>query len=111
MLVVLLCFGLVPLVAMGIAGFMANRAAMQTRMRNVLEAMVKNRLATIDLFLAENMRQLEFAAFSHSIKQLSNPEIIESLRAEMQRDHGAIVDLGLINESGLHVAYAGPYKL
>jgi two-component system NtrC family sensor kinase len=111
MLLVLLCFGLIPLVLMGIAGFIANREAIESRMRNVLDAMVKNRLATIELFLAENMRQLEFAAFSHSVTQLSNPEILDSLRTEMQRNHGAIVDLGLINESGRHIAYAGPYKL
>jgi two-component system NtrC family sensor kinase len=111
MLLVLLCFGLVPLVLMGIAGFIANREGIETRMRNVLEAMVKNRRATIELFLAEKMRQLEFTAFSHSVSQLSNPEILESLRTEMQRNGGAIVDLGLISESGLHVAYAGPYKL
>jgi two-component system NtrC family sensor kinase len=111
MLVVLLCFGLVPLILMGIAGFIANREAIESRMRNVLEAMVKNRLATIELFLAEKMRQLEFAAFSHSVIQLSNPEILESLKAEMQRNDGAIVDLGLIDENGRHIAYAGPYKL
>jgi two-component system, NtrC family, sensor kinase len=111
MLLVLLCFGLVPLLLTGIAGSIANREAIETRMRNVLAAMVKNRQATVELFLAEKMRQLEFAAFSHSVVQLSNPGILESLRTEMQRNGGAIVDLGLINERGLHITYTGPYKL
>jgi two-component system NtrC family sensor kinase len=111
MLSVLLSFGLIPLGLMGIAGFIANREAIETRMRNVLEAMVKNRQATIELFLAEKMRQLEITASSHSIDRLSNPEFLESLREQMQRDHGAIVDLGLFNDRGQHIAYAGPYKL
>ena len=111
MLSVLLAFGLIPLGLMGIAGFIANREAIETRMRNVLEAMVKNRQATVELFLAEKMRQLEFTASSHSVKQLSDAELLESLRAQMQRDHGAIVDLGLFDDRGQHIAYAGPYKL
>jgi len=111
MFVVLLCFGLVPLVAMGIAGFVANREASETRMRNVLEAMVKNRTVTVDLFLQEKMRLLAFTASSHTVAQLSNPELLNSLVQQMQQDHGAIVDLGLIADDGHHVAYAGPYKL
>jgi two-component system NtrC family sensor kinase len=108
---VLLFFGLVPLIAMGIAGLQANRDAIETQQRNVLEAMVKNRKATIDLFLEEKMRQLEFAAFSRSAEQLSKSEILETLREQLRQDHGAIIDLGLIADDGRHVAYAGPYKL
>jgi two-component system, NtrC family, sensor kinase len=111
MLSVLLSFGLVPLVLMGVAGFIANREAIEARMRNVLEAMVKNRLVTIELFLEEKMRQLEFAALTHPVSQLSNPEHLESLREQMQRNHGAIIDLGLFDDRGQHIAYAGPYKL
>jgi two-component system NtrC family sensor kinase len=109
--IVLLFFGLVPLIAMGIAGLQANRDAIETQKRNVLEAMVKNRKATIDLFLEEKMRQLEFAAFSRSVDDLSKPEILESFREQMQHDQGAIVDLGLIADTGQHIAYAGPYRL
>jgi two-component system NtrC family sensor kinase len=108
---VLLLFGLVPLIAMGIAGLQANRDAIEAQQRNVLEAMVKNRKATIDLFLEEKMRQLEFAAFSHSVEELSKPEILESFREQMQHDQGGIVDLGLIADTGRHIAYAGPYSL
>jgi len=111
MLSVLLLFGLTPLGLMGIAGFIANREAIETRMRNVLEAMVKNRQATVELFLSEKMRQLEFTASTNSIERLSNHEVLELLLEQMQRDHGAIVDLGLFNDRGQHIAYVGPYKL
>ncbi len=111
MLLVLLAFGLVPLVAMGLAGFAAQRASVESRTRNVLEAMVKNRRATVELFLEEKLRQLSLAAAALPIAELSRPAVLESLRDEMQREHGAIVDLGLINEDGRHVAYIGPYNL
>jgi two-component system NtrC family sensor kinase len=108
---VLLFFGLIPLIAMGIAGLIANHNAIEIQKSNVLEAMVKNRKATVDLFLEEKMRQLEIAAFSHSVDQLSKPELLDSFREKMERDHGAIVDLGLIADNGRHVAYSGPYQL
>lgn len=111
MFVVLLCFGLFPLLAMGIAGSLANREAIETRMRNVLEAMVKNRKATVELFLEDTMRQLELAAFSHSIEELSKPDRLASMMDVMRLDRGPIVDLGLIGEDGRHIAYVGPYKL
>jgi len=111
MLLVLLMFGLVPLVAMGLAGFAAQRTASETRTRTVLEAMVKNRRATVELFLEEKLRQLELVASALPVTELSRPETLESLRDQMQREHGAIVDLGLISDDGRHVAYVGPYNL
>ncbi len=111
MLVVLLCFGLIPLIGMGIAGSIANRDAIVTRTRNVLEAMVKNRKVTVELFLGDVMRQLKFTAASQPVDRLSKPEVLEMLLNEVRRDGGAVVDLGLIGDNGLHLAYAGPYKL
>src|SRR5574341_953428 len=96
MFLVLLCFGLIPLIAMGVAGSLEFRKAMETRTRSALESMVKNRKVTVDLFLEETMRQLELVTAACSLEQLSNPKFPESLRNQMQSKGGAIVDLGLI---------------
>jgi len=111
MFMVLLLFGLVPTIAMGIAGFVANRENIETRTRNVLEAMVKNRKATVELFLEEKLRELDLAASSLAVSDLSRPQVLEALRDQMRRERGAIVDLGLIGQDGRHVGYAGPYHL
>ena len=110
-LVVLLLFGIVPLVAMGLAGFAAQRTAIETRTRNVLEAMVKNRRVTVELFLEEKLRQLELAVAALPVAELSRSPALEALRDQMRQGHGAIVDLGLIDDHGRHVAYVGPYNL
>ncbi len=108
---VLLAFGLVPLLAMGVAGYVANRAAVETRARNVLEAMVKNRKANIDLFLEDRMRDLELVAASFSVEALADDARLEGLLSQLRREHGGIVDLGLIDADGVHRAYVGPYNL
>jgi two-component system NtrC family sensor kinase len=110
-LAVLLLFGIVPLVAMGLAGFAAQRTAIETRTRNVLEAMVKNRRVTVELFLEEKLRQLELVVSALPIAELAKPQVLEALRDQMRLGHGAIIDLGLIDDRGRHVAYVGPYNL
>ncbi len=111
MFLALLCFGLIPLVVTGMAGLLESRKAMETRTRSALEAMVKNRKATVELFLEEKMRQLELLAAACSVAQLSNPQFLESSRNQMQSQGGGIVDLGFIADTGRHEAYVGPYRL
>lgn len=111
MSLVLLAFGLVPLLSMGVAGYVANRRAIETRTRNLLEAMVKNRKTTVDLFLEDRMRDLELVAASFSIEELSDEERLDSLLAQLRREHGGIIDLGIIDANGVHRAYVGPYQL
>ncbi|HLA77370.1 MAG TPA: ATP-binding protein [Vicinamibacteria bacterium] len=111
MFLVLLSFGLLPLVAMGIAGYLAHRAALQTRARGVLEAMVKNRKTTVELFLNDTLRQLELIAGALPVAELSRPQVLDAVLERAHRERGAIVDLGLIGDDGRHRAYAGPYKL
>jgi len=106
----LLTTGLVPLVAMGVAGFVANRDSVEQRTRAGLEAMIKNRKVTVELFLEQTLRQLEILS-AHGVAELSDPVTLAKLRDYARREHGALLDLGLIDDHGRHVAYAGPYDL
>ena len=109
MLVVLLLFGLAPLLAMGAAGFLANREEAESRTRKVLEAMVQNRRATIELFLESRLDALAFAAASHPVRALAAPEALEGVRRLLQPGAGGIVDLALLDARGRPVAHTGPY--
>ncbi len=109
MLVVLLLFGLAPLLAMGAAGFLANREEAESRTRKVLESMVQNRRATIELFLESRLDALAFAAASQPVKALSSPSGLEAVRELLQRGAGGVVDLALLDGEGRPLAYSGPY--
>ena len=111
MFLVLAAFGLVPLLGMAVAGMTAERRALEVRTGNVLEAMTKNRAATVNLFLEEKMRQLDLLAAGLPFDDLATPAVLERLRNEMQRQAGAIVDLGVITADGRQVTYIGPYDL
>jgi two-component system NtrC family sensor kinase len=109
MVVVLLLFGLAPLLAMGAAGFLANRDEAESRTRKVLEAMVQNRKATIELFLDSRLDALAFAAASRPARALSSAAGLEEVRQLLQRGAGGIVDLTLLDGQGKPLAYTGPY--
>jgi two-component system NtrC family sensor kinase len=111
MLLVLALFGVLPLSVASVVGLLANRAELEARTRNVLEAMVKNRKVTVELFLEEKLRQLELAAATLPVTELSRRTTLEGLFQELTRERGGIVDLGLIGDDGRHIAYVGPYRL
>jgi two-component system NtrC family sensor kinase len=109
MLVVLLLFGLAPLLAMGVAGFLSNKEDVENHTRNVLEAMVQNRKATIELFLDARLDALAFAAASQPASVLASPTGLERVRQLLQHGTGDIVDLALLDGAGKPLAYTGPY--
>ncbi len=109
MLAVLLLFGLTPLLAMGVAGFLANEEEVESHTRNVLEAMVQNRKAAIELFLDARLDALAFAAVSQPASVLASPTGLERVRQLLQHGVGGIVDLALLDGAGRPLAYIGPY--
>ena len=107
----LLAFGLVPLLAAGVASHLASRAAAESQQRRALWAIVANRKTTVELFLDATMRQLRLVAEEVPVSRLVSPATLEAILAGSRLEGGALVDLGVIGEDGRHVAYAGPYRL
>ncbi len=54
---------------------------------------------------------LRTLASSHSVEDLSSPDMLENILSTMQLSSKTFIDLGLINEEGVHVSYSGPYNL
>ncbi|MBF0398075.1 MAG: two-component sensor histidine kinase [Desulfobacterales bacterium] len=78
---------------------------------NTLKTMVYNKKRSIDLFFEERIAQIKTLAYTHNYETLSNDKYLSELLNVVQSTSKSIVDLGIINQDGEHVAYAGPYKL
>ncbi len=109
MLAVLLVFGLVPLVAMGVAGFLANQAEVESHTRSVLGTVAQDRKAAVELFLDARLDALALAAESQPVSVLASPAGLERVRQLLQHGAGGIVDLALLDGAGKTLAYSGPY--
>jgi len=106
-----LSFSLIPLIALGVTMYSMFAATYNSKVQSNLATLAENKRQGIDLFLREQIAQLRTLAYSHSVEDLSSPEMLESVLATMQLSSKTFIDLGLINEEGAHVSYSGPYNL
>ena len=77
-----------------------------------LGELVLNHKQNIDTFLKEKLKHIRFLAKSYSFEELSDEAFLQDMLLNLQEGFSPFfVDLGVINERGVQVAYAGPYKL
>jgi len=66
----------------------------------------------IDGFLNERLDDIRFMARTFSFEELSDDSFLHDRLFTLQKEFGPVfVDLGVVNERGIQVAYSGPYKL
>ncbi len=77
-----------------------------------LSELVQKHKQNIDSFLNEKLATIKFLTANYSFKQLNDSIFLKEKLLSLQRDYGNVfVDLGLVNDSGMQLAYAGPYEL
>lgn len=65
----------------------------------------------VDQFLGERVSDLQFAAASCSIEEISDQAHLTELFRDLQAGSNAFADLGVFDETGNHLQYVGPYDL
>lgn len=76
-----------------------------------MSRIVKDHRQMVESFLMERKADLEFILYFHSFDDLSQPDKLRNVYDHLQKKSNAFADLGIFNESGVHVAYHGPYRL
>ncbi|MBN1608383.1 MAG: sensor histidine kinase [Polyangiaceae bacterium] len=109
-LVASIALGLIPLAMLAVVGLRALQRASDAQARDAMTALVLGRRSTVELLLDEKLRQLRVIATSVPVAQLTDLDHLQTLLRSMQQN-GGIVDLGVIDEQGQQLAYAGPYPL
>ncbi|HCU69503.1 MAG TPA: two-component sensor histidine kinase [Desulfomicrobium sp.] len=104
-------FSLIPLIVLGVTMYSMFAETYHSKVQANLATLAENKRQGIDLFLREQVAQLRTIANSHSVEALSSPDMLESILNTMQMSSKTFIDLGLINEDGVHVSYSGPYNL
>ena len=77
-----------------------------------LETLVKKHKQNIDRFLQEKSGDIRFLARTLGFEEMSREAFLQDRLEALQKVFdNAFVDLGVINDRGVQVAYAGPFKL
>jgi two-component system NtrC family sensor kinase len=104
-----LCLSLVPLLGLGAVLYDRFSAAYADKVAESLKTRVENTKGALDLFLDERVSQLVTVAHTTSYERLTNEEYLASVFNAMQWRSKSLLDLGVIDHLGNHVAYVGPY--
>jgi two-component system NtrC family sensor kinase len=77
-----------------------------------LMQLVQNHKQSIDNYLKERLGNILFLTSTFSFEELSNKGFLQDRLYNLQQDFGPVfVDLGVVNERGVQLAYAGPFEL
>jgi two-component system NtrC family sensor kinase len=77
-----------------------------------LGEVVQKHKQNIDGFLKERLDDIRFLAKTFTFEELSDESFLQDRLFTLQEEFGPVfVDLGVVNERGIQVAYSGPFKL
>lgn len=79
----------------------------QEVMRRIVEAQVE----VVQRYLDERLGDLQMVLHAYSPDQLSDPTVLAEVFQVLHEQSQAYLDLGLVDGSGTHLGYHGPYDL
>nr|WP_287412548.1 sensor histidine kinase [Pseudodesulfovibrio sp.] len=108
----IIAVSLAPLILVGGLIFDQFRSIYHEKVYAHLAELVDKHKHEIDSFLKEKLSEIQYLNKVFTYEQLSDPVFIENTLKGLRQQYGRIfVDLGVIDENGKQVAYAGPLEL
>ncbi|RJQ84150.1 MAG: sensor histidine kinase [Desulfobacteraceae bacterium] len=83
----------------------------RSRMTDNFRNEVNHHLKIIELFFKEHSSKLQLVARTHTKAYLANPSNLNKVFEMINHDYASLTDLGVIDHTGRHLAYIGPYDL
>lgn len=109
---VILMASISPMVIVSIFILDNFRTAYRQKVYDNLELAVRNHRKSIDLFLKEKLANIRLLGNQFDYERFSHKPFLEQKLAQLQQSYDRVfVDLGMINEEGIQVSYAGPHAL
>ena len=101
----------IPLLLILGIGYYYFTVSIETKSVSNMKIIVEDHRQMIETFLSDHKADLELICSSYEYSELSDPNKIQSIFLNLQKNSNAFVDLGVFDGSGTHVAYAGPFEL
>lgn len=107
--IVTLCFSLIPLIAVGLTLFFQFSGAYSNRIKEDIRTLAENERHSVEMFLNERVAQLLTVANTQSLEKLEDEVFLQRVFDTMQFRSKSYIDLGVIDQKGDHLAYVGPH--
>ena len=102
---------LTPLVIMTYINYHQYKETLTAEMIHPISQLVSNSRRFMDDFLKEHRAALVYVVSRESHQDLCDSETLSRILLDMQESFGGFIDLGVIDEDGNQVSYAGRYEL
>jgi len=102
---------IVPLLIMTGVNAYQYQQALRTEVTGPLVRFAANGKQSLESFLSERLSALAMVVRERSYEELRDSRQLNRVLVNLRQAFGGFVDLGVIDEQGVQVSYAGPYEL
>lgn len=102
---------ILPLLVMTGLNYYQYQEAFDAELTRPVVRFTANGQQSLESFLSERLSALAMVIRERSFEELRDAEKLERVLVNMKQAFGGFVDLGVIDERGIQVSYAGPYEL
>jgi len=100
-----------PLIFFALIDYDLSRKSVESGVVLRTSRFTSNTWRSIAFFIDERKTVLDFIARDNSFAELNDTERLATIFTNLKKGFSGFVDLGVIDSSGIHVAYVGPYQL
>ena len=100
-----------PLIFFALVDYDLSRKSVESEAVLRTSRFTSNTWRSIAFFIDERKMVLNFIARDNSLADLNDKERLTEIFNNLKKGFSGLVDLGLIDSSGVHIAYIGPYQL
>ena len=110
-IIITLLVSLSPLIVLGVTIYHQFARMYEEKIEEQITYRARAQAEAVELFLKERTAILCAMADTHTFSHMTDEKNLARIFEVMNARAGAFVDLGVISNSGQHLAYVGPYDL
>ncbi|MFH2218968.1 MAG: cache domain-containing protein [Pseudomonadota bacterium] len=112
MILTVIIVSFAPMILVGGTILNQFRTSYHEKVHDHLRVLIKKHRQNINTFLNEKLSDIRFLAETSDFEALSSESFLKNRLALLQQGYGSVFeDLGVVNDQGFQVAYAGPFQL
>uniref|UniRef100_B8DM69 histidine kinase n=1 Tax=Nitratidesulfovibrio vulgaris (strain DSM 19637 / Miyazaki F) TaxID=883 RepID=B8DM69_NITV9 len=101
----------VPLLILSVINYYQYRATLTREIVTPVRGLVNKTRHSFELFLAERSSTVSLISQVYTPAELADERNLNRIFRAVKGEFPGFIDLGLINENGVHASYVGPYNL
>jgi two-component system NtrC family sensor kinase len=110
-IITLVVAALLPLVAATYIHYQLIKQSVGSEIILRAERVTSNARRAVTFFLEEHLNALRFTLNETKYESLTNSDHLSEVLRNLKLGFGGLTDLSVIDDSGIQIAYAGPFKL